>query len=93
MCSGGRAVCWLVICRALAHPVVSGVEIGRETPVQIGLSRPFSLPGDLGDGGGWSHDGWSCALGDGLECGTLFSTSCGHTMALETVDGGELSIF
>ena len=93
MCSGGCAVCWLVICRALAHPVVSGVEIGRETPVQIGPSRPFSLSGDPGDGGGWSHDGWFCASGDGLECGTPFSIPCDHMVALGTVDGGEPSIF
>ena len=70
-----------------------GVEIGRRTPIQIGLCRPFSPSGDPGDGGGWSCDGLSRALGSGLQCGTHLSTISSHTLALGTVDGGEPSIF
>ena len=70
-----------------------GVEIGRQTPIQIGLCRPFSPSGDPGDGGGWSCDGLSRALGSGLQCGTHLSTISSHTLALGTVDGGEPSIF
>ena len=70
MCSGGCAVCWWVACHVLDHLVALGVEIGRETPIFIGRSRPFSLSGDPGVGGGWPYDGSFCALGDGLQCGT-----------------------
>ena len=70
-----------------------GVEIGRQTPVQIGPCRPFSLSGDPGDGVGWSCNGLSCALGSGLQCGTRLSIISSHTLALGTVDGGEPSVF
>ena len=70
MCSGAGAVCWWVFALVLDHPVTLGVETGRETPIFIGRSRPFSLSGALGVGDGWSCGGATCALGDGLQCGT-----------------------
>ena len=66
MCSGMCAVCWWVYALVLDHPGTLGVEIGRETPIYIGRSRPFSLSGDPGVGVGWSTDGLFCASGGGL---------------------------
>ena len=65
-------LCYLLVGHlpVLDHLVALGVEIGRETPIFIGRSRPFSLSGDPGVGGGWPYDSSFCALGNGLQCGT-----------------------
>ena len=75
------------------RPGTLGVEIGRETPNFIGRSLPFSPAGGPGVGGGWSTDGWFCALGGGLQCGTHLQRLTSHREALGIADGGELSIF
>ena len=93
MCSGAGAVCWWVFALVLDHPVTLGVETGRETPIFIGRSRPFSLSGALGVGDGWSCGGATCALGDGLQCGTQLHRQTSHREALGIADGGEPSIF
>ena len=93
MCSGMRAVCWWVYALVLDHPGTLGVEIGRETPIYIGRSRPFSLSGDPGVGVDWSTDGLFCASGDGLQCGTHLHRLTSHWEALGIAFGGELSIF
>ena len=77
----------------LDHPGTLGVETGRETPIYIGRSRPFSLSGDPGVGVGWSTDGLFCASGGGLQRGTHLHRLTSHREALEIDFGGELSIF
>ena len=54
----------------LDHPGALAVEIGRETPIFIGRSRPFSPAGRPGVGGGWSYGGAFCTSRDELECET-----------------------
>ena len=93
MCSDGCAICRWVIAGVLDHPGASAVEIGRETPIFIGRSRPFSPAGGPGVGGGWSCDGASCSPRGGLECDTQWHRLTGHTVALEITDGGYISIF
>ena len=93
MCSGMRAVCWWVYALVLDHPGTLRVEIGRETPIYIGRSRPFSLSGDPGVGVDWSTDGLFCALEGELQCGTHLHRLTSHWEALEIAFGGELSTF
>ena len=70
MCSGGGAACRWVIALVMDRPGTLAVEIGRETPIFIGRSRPFSPAGRPGGGGGWSYGGAFCTSRDGLECET-----------------------
>ena len=93
MCSGLCASCWWVIALVLDRPGTLGVETGRETPIFIGRSRPFSPSGDPGVGGGRSLNGSFCALGDGLQDGTHLHRATSHREALGIADGGEPSIF
>ena len=80
-------------CLGFGPPRDSGGRDWARDADFIGRSRPFSPSGDPGDGGGWSTDGWFCALGGGLQCGTHLHCLTSHREALGIADGGELSIF
>ena len=88
MCSGGGAACRWVIALVMDRPGTLAVEIGRETPIFIGRSRPFWPAGRPGVGDGWSNGGASGALRGGLECDTHWHRLTSHTAALGINDGG-----
>ena len=93
MCSGMCACRWWVICLGFGPPRDSGGRDWARDADFIGRSRPFSPSGGPGVGGGWSINGWFCALGGGLQCGTHLQRLTSHREALGIADGGELSIF